>query len=177
MIGWETALGLGLKLWQVIERVWNWIRPGGRKGRHLPTETVRIVGSHEHANWWTWGKRPTPTGDVRVMAMRASYAVTAIEDVDVGLIRADISHWYWDIWRPRRMKVNGIVTVYDGRRYWSPRYPIPRRQTREVHVNWQIDPAYRSEGETGPLRARVYLIDQLGNAHTTRGRLSMRFLG
>ena len=48
---------------------------------------------------------------------------------------------------------------------WSRQHTMPRGETREVHGDWVIAPAFRSESDTRPFRTRAYFVDQLDNAH------------
>ena len=95
------------------------------------------------------------------------------------IIRTYLVVRYWDRWRIRRIKAGGSAAISDGRGYdgmWSTRYAIPRGETREVIGDWLIDPAFRKEGDTRPLRAHAYFVDQFDNAHAARSKLSFRFL-
>ena len=56
---------------------------------------------------------------------------------------------------------------------WSSQHSIPRGETREVHGDWLIEPAFRPEHDTRPFRARAYFVDQLDNTHTTRAKVMM----
>jgi hypothetical protein len=118
------------------------------------------------------------SGNVRVMSVHGSFHLTAIDpEVDVGIVRSHLVIRYWDRWRFRRVQYSGDALISSGKVYgmWSYRHGIPRGRTREVHGDWIIEPAFRAEHDTRPIRGRAYFVDQLGNAHTTREKVVFAF--
>jgi len=158
MIGWETAGLLVRALLAILEWIWKLVR--GRNAPKpswaLPSMTVRVVAAPEQYQGWSWGTAYPRGGPVRIMAVRGTFHITAIDpDVDVGIIRADLVFRYWDRWLFRRVQVGGHALISSGEEYglWSMHYPIPRGETREVHGDWAIEPAFRAENDTRPFRS------------------------
>lgn len=66
---------------------------------------------------------------------------------------------------------------FHGQEYglWSSQHTIPSGRTREVRADWMIEPTFRAENDTRAFRARAYFVDQLGNAHTNRRKMTFHF--
>lgn len=146
---------------------------------HIPKKTVRVVADDDRHQSWSWGTIHHPGDTVRIMAVHGSFHLTAFDpNLDVRIMRTHLVLRYWDRWRFRQVTGGGQALVSDGRGpsgFWSGHTTIPRGHTREVHGEWVIEPAFRAESDTRPLRARTYFVDQLDNAHTTQGKVSFRF--
>jgi hypothetical protein len=179
MTGWEVVKPLLLLAQLVMEWLKKRVHP--RKARAvLPTQTVRVVADDDRFQGWSWGKRPSAAGDVPVMGFAGKFHLTAIDPavVNVTIIKSYLVVRYWDRWRFRTVQASGYTLIAPGGgpgSVWSHRHSIPQGRTREVQGRWQIDPSIRLEGDTRPVRARPYFVDQLDNAHTTRQKVTFRY--
>ncbi len=168
----------------VVLLIWEWLRKRlrGKPGApSLPAETVRVVSGGNRHQGWCWGTRPTAGGDVRLMAFRGTFHLTAIApDVNVGIIRTYLVVRYWDRWRFRTVTTDGQALIAPAAdspsNLWSGRYAIKHGTTREVQGSWHVDPSIRSETDTRPVRGRAYFVDQLDNAHTTSKKVTFQFI-
>ncbi|SRR5216683_1600801 len=144
----------------LLPRLWRFVT--GSRSR-VPRDTIRVVPIPRKNRW-----NSASVGGNPAMQVVCSLHVTNITDDTVKILRAYIKRPHTDSW-----DVDTILHNPYGRRVAGGSYPIPPKQTAEVHALFFVVPPVREKGKE--FKAKVVLIDQFGNEHKLK-KISFPFL-